>query len=204
MVEPLQHDRIAAAVAADLGALRVKCALVGGLAVVAHGRARFTKDIDFAVATASDAEAEGVVHGLVHRGYRVGAILEQRANGRMATVRMFSPPGASVEPDCDLLFATCGIETEIVREARVVPLGRGRGLPVARRPHLIAMKLLSVGPGRPNDVGDLVAMLSSVSARELGEVRTCLDLITLRGYGRGKDLQAALATHLTAIGRGGA
>ena len=98
----------------------------------------------------------------------------------------------------------CGnlhILPEIVRDARIVPVGQRGVLPVARRPHLIAMKLLSVGPGRPNDLGDLVAMLASATRRELGEVTTLLDLITRRGYARDKDLQAALTMHLAAVGR---
>jgi hypothetical protein len=201
MADQIPRDRLAASIVEDLLTLRARCALVGGLAVITHGRARFTKDIDFAVATANDAEAEGIVHGLVRRGYRVGEVLEQRHNGRMATVRLVSGLGGALEPDCDLLFATCGIEPEIVRDARIVPVGQRGVLPVARRPHLVAMKLLSVGPGRPNDLGDLVAMLASASKRELGEVTTLLDLITRRGYARNKDLQAALTMHLAAVGR---
>jgi hypothetical protein len=201
MADPIPRDRLAASIVEDLLTLRARCALVGGLAVITHGRARFTKDIDFAVATASDAEAEGIVHGLVRRGYRVGEVLEQRHNGRMATVRLVSGQGGALEPDCDLLFATCGIEKEIVRDARVVPVGLRGALPVARRPHLIARKLLSVGPSRPNDLGDLAAMLAAASRRELDEVTTLLDLITRRGYAREKDLQAALTMHLAAVGR---
>jgi hypothetical protein len=49
---------------ADLDALRVRWALIGGLAISVRSVPRFTKDLDFAVAVADDSEAEGVVHRL--------------------------------------------------------------------------------------------------------------------------------------------
>ncbi len=53
---------------ADLNAVKARWALVGGLAVSARTIPRFTKDLDFAVAVASDGEAEDVVHRLRSRG----------------------------------------------------------------------------------------------------------------------------------------
>lgn len=201
MAEAFDPARIAAAVVADLLAVPARCALVGGLAVMAHGRARFTKDVDFVVEVATDAAAERLVHALVAVGYRVGSVLEQRANGRMATVRLFRPGAATDEPDCDLLFATCGIEAEVVRNARTILLDTGDAVPIASRAHLVAMKLLSERPGRPNDRADLHALLTVVTAKELAEVKSCLELITARGYSRGKDLRAALLERLADIGR---
>lgn len=55
---------------ADLSALKVRWALIGGLAISVRSVPRFTKDLDFAVAVADDSEAEGVVHRLGGRGYR--------------------------------------------------------------------------------------------------------------------------------------
>jgi hypothetical protein len=49
---------------ADLNAVGVPWALVGGLAVSARATPRFTKDLDFAVAVGNDAEAEDVVRRL--------------------------------------------------------------------------------------------------------------------------------------------
>src|SRR5579872_2547852 len=48
----------------DLNAIRVRWALVGGLAVSARAVPRFTKDLDFAVAVPDDGQAEHVVHQL--------------------------------------------------------------------------------------------------------------------------------------------
>src|SRR5580700_9871720 len=81
---------------ADLNALKVQWALVGGLAVSVRAVPRFTKDLDFAVAVAGDDEAEDVVHRLGGRGYRPVELLEQeyvnacRESGWKSAARMSS------------------------------------------------------------------------------------------------------------------
>ncbi|HEV7758340.1 MAG TPA: hypothetical protein VGO78_05105, partial [Acidimicrobiales bacterium] len=73
--------------------------------------------MDVAVAVNGDAEAEALVLDLGNRGYRVGAIVEQEAIGRLSTARLQSPVGGEVTLFVDLLFASSGIEREIVRDA---------------------------------------------------------------------------------------
>jgi Nucleotidyl transferase AbiEii toxin, Type IV TA system len=73
---------------ADLDALKIRWALVGGLAVSVRAVPRFTKDLDFAVAVAGDPEAEDVVHRLGGRGYRPVGLLEQEYVERMSGVRL--------------------------------------------------------------------------------------------------------------------
>src|SRR3954462_7406414 len=82
-------------IASALVDLKRPFALVGGLAVSARSEPRFTRDIDLAVAVATDADAEGLVADLTARGFALRLSLEQDAIGRLATVRL-SPPG---EPD---------------------------------------------------------------------------------------------------------
>jgi hypothetical protein len=154
------------------------------------------------VAVASDEEAEALVFRLSQRGYRAATLLQQRDTGRLATVRMISPLATTSEPDCDLIFASCGIEAEIVRTAKVITLASGRPLPVATRAHLIAMKLLSESPRRPNDRADLVALLRAASNHEIADVGICTELITARGFARDKDLEAVLRGFLRDVGRG--
>jgi hypothetical protein len=84
--------------------------VVGGLAASARGEARFTRDIDVVIAVSSDDEAETVVFQLTQHGYRVLATVEQDATQRLATARLEHRSGIV----CDLIFATCGIEREIV------------------------------------------------------------------------------------------
>jgi hypothetical protein len=94
--------------AADLKAIGVRWALVGGLAVSARSTPRFTKDLDFAVAVGNDAEAEDVVHRLRGRNYRPVEVLEQDYVERLSGVRL---EGRGSDVVVDLLFASSGIET---------------------------------------------------------------------------------------------
>jgi hypothetical protein len=102
------------AAVSDLNALGVRWALVGGLAVSARAEPRFTKDLDFAVAVANDAEAEDVVHRLQARDYRPVEVLEQDYVKRLSGVRL-ARKGSDVV--VDLLFARSGIENEVVTSA---------------------------------------------------------------------------------------
>lgn len=179
----VRHDLI------DLGAA---FALVGGFAMSVHARARLTKDVDLAVAVTDDEEAEGLVRALHQRGYRVRAMVEQEDTGRMSTVRLSLPGSDSDLPEVDLLFASSGIETEVVQGAQEHLLSEVGTMPVARREHLIAMKTLSASEHRDHDVRDLIVLLSEASPRELELARQALALIKERGFDRGKDLEAEL------------
>jgi hypothetical protein len=104
---------------ADLDVLKIRWALIGGLAISVRSVPRFTKDLDFAVAVADDSEAEDVVLRLRGRGYRPVEVLEQDYVERLSGVRL-EHGGSDVI--VDLLFASSGIENEVV----VGQLGRGR------------------------------------------------------------------------------
>jgi hypothetical protein len=129
--------------ARDLDDLRRRWALVGGLAVCARTEPRFTRDIDLVVAVEGDRDAERLVHDLQSRDYRVQAIVEQEGVGRLVTARLL--PGGEDDPGVVVgaLFASSGIEAEIVAHAEILALGPGLRVPVAAIGHLIALKLLS-------------------------------------------------------------
>jgi predicted nucleotidyltransferase len=172
----------------DLTDAHVSFALVGGLAVSARTEPRFTRDADLAVAVASDAEAEALIRSLRTRDYGIQAIVEQDAVGRLATVRL-TRPGKLRAPVIDLLFASSGIEREVVAEAEPIELLRNLTIGVARAGHLIALKVLSRDDvRRPQDLVDLRALLRVVMPGELARAREALALITARGYHRGRDL----------------
>jgi len=126
----------------DLGAVRARAALVGGLAV-------------------------GV---------------------RLATIRLVSPLDGRTM--VDLLFASSGIEPEIVATAESMHIGAGIICPVARRGHLIALKILARSDRRPQDDQDLGALLDGADDDELARARVALALVSERGFARGKDLAA--------------
>lgn len=183
-------------IGADLTRAHVSFALVGGLAVSVRTEPRFTRDADLAVALASDAEAEALIHELRARDYRIEAIVEQEAVGRLATVRLtFSSEPRT--PVIDLLFASSGIEPEVVADAEPIELLQNLTIGVARTGHLIALKVLSRDDDRrPQDLVDLRALLRVASPAELARARDSLALIAARGYHRGRDLMSEINTLL--------
>jgi hypothetical protein len=91
----------------------------------------------------------------------------------------------------DLLFSSSGIETEVVREAVTIEILPDLEVPVASRPHLLAMKVLSRNDSdRVRDDLDLQGLLAEASPVDIEAAKTALKMITSRGYNRGKDLEA--------------
>jgi predicted nucleotidyltransferase len=176
-------------IAGDLVESKTPFALVGGLAVSARTEPRFTRDADVAAIVDSDEQAEAVVYRLKSAGYSIDALVEQEAVGRIATVRL-SPSGKGLEGIVvDVLFASSGIEREVVESAERLRILEGIEVPVATVGHLIALKVLSRDDvKRPQDLVDLRALLNAASDSDLGLARRSLALISARGYGRGRDL----------------
>ncbi|MGE3073801.1 MAG: nucleotidyl transferase AbiEii/AbiGii toxin family protein [Dehalococcoidia bacterium] len=171
-------------------------ALVGGLAVSVRTEPRFTRDADLAVAVADDEAAEATIRHLLGRGFKLTASLEQELTGRLATVRLIAPSPEDEGAVVDFLFASCGIEPEIVAGASVEEIVPDVTMPVATIGHLIAMKSLSERPERFQDSVDLLALIQASSADDLGVARKMLDLIAQRGANRGKDLNATLDRYI--------
>lgn len=174
----------------DLGECGAPAALVGGLAVGARVLERTTRDADFAVAAAEDRIAERVLRELGARGYGVVLVLEQVEANRLATARCTSPlDGVTM---VDLLFASSGIEADLVAAAEPLDVGMGVVCPVARLGHLIALKVLARSEQRPQDDQDLAALLTAADRQEIERAERALDEIADRGFARGKDLRAEL------------
>lgn len=181
-------------IARDLESIEGRVALVGGLAVSARAEPRFTRDVDFVVAVGDDQAAERIIFALQGRGYTVHMLLEHDKTGRLATVRLLPPGGDDGGLLADLLFASTGIEAEIVAGADPLEVLPRLVIPVASVGHLIAMKLLSHDADRrPRDAEDLLSLLGVATAPDLAACCDALALITERGAHRGKDLGAELA-----------
>jgi hypothetical protein len=178
----------------DLASVGAPAALIGGLAVGVHVIERATRDADFAVFAATDAEAERVTRDLEARGYRLALALEQVDVGRLSTIRLVSPLDGRTM--MDVLFASSGIEPEIVAEAEGMDIGGGLVCPVARRGHLVALKTLSRSDQRPQDDQDLGFLLDGIQPNELARARAGIRLIGERGFARGKDLVRELEAQL--------
>lgn len=158
---------------------------------------RFTRDIDLAVITIDDKTAESLVRHLVDRGFRILATVEQEAVNRLATARLV-PPGQTDEGVVvDLLFASSGIETEVVRMAEKIEVFQGVVINVARAGHLIALKILACADNRPQDEVDLRSLLLDSSDADITEAGDALKLVTERGFDRGRNLDNALKTAVT-------
>jgi hypothetical protein len=184
-------------VLADLRLEGKRCALVGGLAVSVRAVPRTTRDLDLAVVVSSDAEAEGLVRRLRGRGYALSEVLEQLAAGRLAAARFRLQLSSGSELPVDLLFASSGIEPEIVQAAENLELVPGISAPVARRGHLIALKVLSHDENRrPQDRQDLLALLTRATEEDLGLAFAAAALITERGFHRDKQLGKELRQFL--------
>ncbi len=180
-------------IVANLNDLGRRFALVGGLAVSARTEPRLTRDADLAVLVTDDRDAETLVCDLQARGWRVVTAIEQDAAGRLATVRL-GPAGDDARGAVvDLLFASSGIEPEVVARAERIEVIEGFTVPVARLGHLIALKVLARDDRtRPHDRVDLAALLARADGAALDEARASLRLVAQRGFQRGRDLLAAL------------
>jgi predicted nucleotidyltransferase len=166
-------------------------ALVGALAVSARTEPRFTRDLDVAVAITDDADAEGVVRQFSAQGYSVFSIVEQAAMKRLATARMSRQPSAGeASVVVDLLFASSGIEPEVAQQAESIAILPGIEVPVARTGHLLALKVLSRSPERPQDSADITALMRVLDAVERDRAVDAARLIAARGFARGKSLEA--------------
>ena len=162
-------------------------ALVGGLALAVRAEPRFTRDVDLAVGVTSDIDAEELVFDLRQRGYRPIATVEHDVAKRLATVRLGAPEGTVV----DLMFASCGIEPEVIARATAVSVPDVGPVLVTRAEELLSMKVLSMTKRRRQDRVDALSLLEIASV-DLDAVYRNLALITERGFHRDQDLNAKL------------
>ncbi len=177
----------------QLTALDARFALVGGLAVSARAEPRFTRDVDLAVSIENDKAGELLIRELTGKGYRTLVLVEQDTADRLATVRLGSVSEGSEGVVVDLLFASSGIEPDIVQSAEEIEILDGLVLPIATTGHLIALKVLSRDDqSRPQDAADLKALLSIACDADLQLARRSVQEITRRGFHRGRDLIALL------------
>jgi hypothetical protein len=174
--------------ATDLDTLGAHWAVIGGLAVASRATPRFTADVDFAISVADDSEAESLVHRMQIRGYAVGMMLEQDYVDRLSTVRLTRPVAGSSQVFIDLLFASSGIEDQIVAGADRLEIWPEIVVPIAKTGHLVALKLLSQDERRLQDQLDLQSLLAVAKPADLADAREAISLIAKRGFNRERDL----------------
>lgn len=191
-------ERVLAEAGEALSSLEHHWTLIGGLAVSARAEPRFTRDVDLAVALNGDREAEALVLTLRGMGYHILQVLEHETTGRLATVRLEPPAGGEHGVVLDLLFASSGIETEVVSSATPLEVFPGMEVPVAAVGDLLALKILARDDERrPQDAADIRALLREAEDSDLEAARTALSLIIERGCHRNRDLLADLESLTT-------
>ena len=177
----------------DLLASRAEWALIGRLAVSARAEPRTTRDLDVAVSVSGDAAAEAIVRFFLNHGYQVEDQLEHEDTGRLATMRFRVPGEEAGGVVADLLFASSGIEPELVAAAETLEVMPGLFMPVARTGHLLALKVLALDlehpEWRPQDLADIRELLRVADKEEVQRARHGLDLVTRRGFDRSRDDQ---------------
>ena len=182
-------------VARDLDELEIKWALVGGLAVSSRAEPRTTRDVDVAIVADNDDAAESLISELQARGYRIITVIEQSGVGRLATVRLEAPRQDKRSVFVDALFASSGIESELVAAATRIKVFADVEVPVATIGHLIALKILARDDReRPQDFDDIRALLAEAGKTDLEQAIEALKLIERRGFNRGRDLLSSFAS----------
>lgn len=168
---------------------QIKYALVGGLAVSFRALERATKDIDIAIATKDDTEAENLVLSLQSLGFHPATLLENKRQKKISTVRLLSAefPGVYL----DLLFTTSGIESEVVQTAEPVEVLPGLTVQLASRSSLLAMKVLSsTSKHRRQDLIDIDNLFAEATTEEINQAKSLVSLIQERGFNHQLDLLA--------------
>lgn len=97
----------------------------------------------------------------------------------------------------DLLFASSGLEPEIVAAAAPVEIAPGVTVPLANLSHLLALKVLA---GRFQDLTDFQNLVAQATPADLEQARESLLLISTRGFNREKDLLAEFSKLLSDLG----
>jgi len=165
----------------------IKYALVGGLAVSFRTIERATKDVDFALATQNDNDAETLIRAFQVIGFQPTTLLEHKTHKVISAGRLLSEefPGIYL----DLLFAASGIESEVVNSADLVEILPNLEVKVASLSSLIAMKVLSsTNKHRRQDLLDLDNLIKDASEDEITEAGKLIQLIEDRGYNHNQDL----------------
>lgn len=127
-------------------------ALVGGVAIVARVRPRFTEDIDVALVVEPGDEPQ-LLERLEAHGFAYDEV-ETREFLQGGLVRAWLPPSREAGIGLDLMFATDRFFRAVIQRATVLDLG-GVRLPVATVEDLLLMKLDAY---RTVDLDDIISI----------------------------------------------
>jgi hypothetical protein len=150
-----------------MDALGHRCAVIGGVAVIAHGFPRSTADIDVAVA-AAPADVEALLRCAQRLGFAArteGAAAFARQN--LVLLLVHTATGVPV----DLSLALQGFEHRAVEQAVVRKVGAAS----LRVTPLTALLIYKMVAARPKDVDDVRALLATGAPYDAGELAQTLE-----------------------------
>jgi hypothetical protein len=151
-----------------LGAVGLRWYLFGAQAAILHGAARLTADVDVTV-DAGALPTEALVDGLDAAGFDLRVA---DAEGFVERTRVLPLVHRPTRLPLDVVLAGPGLEELFFTRVEDIRIGDLR-IPVASAEDLVAMKILA---GRPNDLGDVAAILEARSI-DTGLVRSTLSLL---------------------------
>lgn len=152
-------EEVLASVAALLRAWPHGGAIIGGIAMVARVRPRFTLDVDLVLVVPA-----GEVRALLALAHDHGWIDEPAETATLlegGLLRLFRAAPRDEDPRLDVLFVDGEFLAEVVRRATPLDLGVAT-LPVATVEDLLLLKLEA---HRPQDIDDLLAIKDGCGAR---------------------------------------
>lgn len=150
--EGARLEETARAVAAVLRKIGKPSAIIGGVAVIAHGHARSTSDVDCAIA-ASLSDSAQIYDTFLNAGFepRYERVLEHAQESLVLTLR-YARTGVNV----DASFAHQEFEYRALTAAKNVKFG-GSTIPV---PSVTALAIYKMFAGRPQDITDVRRLLT--------------------------------------------
>jgi hypothetical protein len=171
-------------VVAALDRLKIPYALIGGLAVAAHGVVRATQDVDLIVALPVQ-EAPSLERSLRDNGFQA-TFYRGAADDPIPGVIRLTIPVAGAEVKCDVLLASRDWQTRAVKNGTSIDLGRFV-VRVAQPADLFLLKLYAGGPQDLIDAAQLFNLQSSTEQarwkaaaaqlRLTGEYNRCLKFL---------------------------
>lgn len=164
---PVGHlEKALESVARFIAAARAPSTVIGGIAVIAHGVARFTSDIDVAVVI-DPSQAHRLLAAAASAGLtpRIDGA-EQFAEQNMVLLLRHQATGVEV----DVSFAMQAFEVEAARSAIRRKLG-SVVLPITPLEALLVYKMVA---GRPQDIDDVTSLLARGEAFDAEDVTRTL------------------------------
>jgi len=150
MSQPLSLQQILSKLVDLLDRLKIRAALVGGLAVATWASPRATEDIDCLAEITPTSELEGALLG---EGWHPSW---HRSGGDDPIPLLLRLEWVHGGPGIDVICATRARERAMLDRSIRVVLSGGFSVPVVAPADLIVLKLLAGGPQDPIDVADLL------------------------------------------------